>query len=121
MKRGFFRFLPGGEPTSGMQPTDIVPPDAFTTDDKTEIGHTFFESDDQKTSAGVWECAPTIEEFDEYPDHEMMTVLSGSVTLTDEYGNSETFTSGDTFFIAKGSKIRWEITEKLLKYYMVTS
>ena len=121
MINGFCRLLPGGDPTSGMQPTTIVPPEAFTTEDKTEIGHTFFESDDKKTSAGVWECAPTIEEFDEYPDNEMMTVISGSVTLTNERGDSETFTSGDTFFIAKGAKIRWEITEKLWKFYMVSS
>jgi uncharacterized cupin superfamily protein len=104
-----------------MQPTDAVPPEAFTTEDKSERGHGFFASDDKKTSAGVWECAPCIEEFDDYPDNEMMTVISGSVTLTNESGDSETFTSGDTFFIAKGAKIRWEITEKLLKFYMASS
>ncbi len=121
MNKGYCKMLPEGDPASGMQPTDIVPPEAFTTDDKTEIGHEFFASDDNKTSAGVWECAPTIEEFDDYPDNEMITVISGSVTVANESGGSEIFTSGDTFFIAKGSKIRWEITEKLLKFYMVSS
>ena len=121
MKTGFCRLLPGRDPTFGMQPTDIVPPEAFTTEDKTEIGHEFFASDDKKTSAGVWECAPCIEEFDDYPDDEMITVISGSVTLTNESGDSETFVSGDTFFIAKGAKIRWEITEKLRKFYVVSS
>ena len=121
MNNGYCRLLPGGDPASGMQPTDIVSPEAFTTEDKGEIGHAFFESDDKKTTVGVWECAPCIEEFDDYPDNEMMTVISGSVTLTNENGDSETFTSGDTFFIAKGAKIRWEITEKLRKFYMVSS
>ena len=121
MKKGFCRLLPSGDPASGMQPTDIVPPEAFTTEDKTEIGHQFFASDDKKTSVGVWECAPTIEEFDDYPDNEMITVISGSVRVTNENGDSETFTSGDTFFIAKGEKIKWEITEKLRKFYMVSS
>lgn len=121
MKNGFCRFLPGGDPASEMQPTGIVSPEAFTTEDKTEIGHEFFSSDDKKTSAGVWKCAPCIENFDEYPDNEMMTVISGSVTVTNESGASETFTSGDTFFIAKGARIRWEITEKLWKFYMVSS
>jgi uncharacterized cupin superfamily protein len=120
MKDGFCRMVPKGDPVNGMQPTSIVPPEAFTTDDKTEIGHAFFSTDDEKTTAGVWECAPTVEEFDDYPDHEMITVLAGSVTLTDERGESDTFTSGDTFFIVKGSKIRWEITEKLWKFYMVS-
>ena len=121
MKKGFCRLLPSGDPTSGMQATDAVEPGAFTTEDKSERGYEFFTSDDKKTAAGVWECAPCVEEFDAYPENEMITVISGSVKLTNESGDSETFTSGDTFFIAKGSKIRWEITEKLLKFYMVSS
>jgi len=119
MKNGFCRLLPDGDPASGMETTDAVAPEAFTTEDKSERGYEFFTSDDKKTAAGVWECAPCIEEFDEYPENEMITVISGSVTLTGESGDSEAFTSGDTFFIAKGAKIRWEITEKLLKFYMV--
>ena len=52
----------------------------------------------------------------------MMTVLSGSVTLTDpDSGNSETFTAGDTFFIPKGTPCIWEITETLRKHYMIAS
>ena len=115
MSQEFFRFQPGGDPTAELIPTNAVPLDAFTTEDTTEVGHEYFASDDQKTSAGFWICAPCIEEFDEYPDHEFITVISGSVTLTNENGKSETFISGDTFFIAKGSKIRWEITEQLHK------
>ena len=56
-----------------------------------------------------------------YPVHEMMTVISGSVTLTHPDGDAETFTAGDTFFIKKGSRLIWEITEKLRKCYMIVS
>ena len=121
MKKGFCKLLSNGDPASGMETTNAVDPEAFTTEDKSERGYEFFTSDKTSTAAGVWECAPCIEEFDEYPENEMITVISGSVTLTNESGDSETFTSGDTFFIAKGAKIRWEITEKLLKFYMVAS
>ena len=51
----------------------------------------------------------------------MMTVISGSITLTHPDGEAETFTAGDTFFINKGSRLIWEITEKLRKYYMIAS
>ena len=121
MKKGFCKLLADGDPTAGMEPTNAVAPEAFTTEDKSERGYEFFTSDDKKTAAGVWECAPCVEEFDKYPENEMITVISGAVKLTNESGDSETFTSGDTFFIAKGAKIRWEITEKLLKFYMVSS
>ena len=48
-----------------------------------------------------------------------MTVISGSVTMTNADGSSDTFTAGDTFFIAKGTKCVWEVTETLRKFYMI--
>jgi uncharacterized cupin superfamily protein len=121
MGNSFFRLLPEGDPVSGLQPVAEVAQEDFTTEDRSEIEHIFFTSDDKGTWTGVWECAPCIEDIDSYPVNEMMTVISGSVTLTNENGESETFTSGDTFFLTKGAKIRWQITEKLRKFYMITS
>lgn len=109
------------EPAQGMQPSDMTAPGDFTTGDKTELNFTAFATDDEKILSGVWECAPSREEIDAYPVHEMMTVISGSVTLTHSGGRVETFTAGDTFFIAKGSKLIWEITETLRKFYMIAA
>ena len=115
-----FRLLPNGDPVTGMQPSDLVDQSVFTTADKREVNHTFFQTEDGSTLSGVWECAPCREEFDAYPVHEMMTVLAGSVTLTNADGSFDTFTTGDTFFIAKGTQCIWEITETLRKYYMIS-
>jgi uncharacterized cupin superfamily protein len=114
-----FRFLPGGDPSTGMQPSSFTEQGTFTTDDKREVNHTFFQTENGSILSGVWECAPCCEEIDAYPVHEMMTVLSGSVTLTNADGSSDTFTAGDTFFIAKGTRCTWKITETLRKYYMI--
>ena len=113
------RLLPGGDPASGMQPSSFTEAGAFTTDDKTEINHTFFAMADESILAGVWECAPCREDIDSYPVHELMTVISGSVTVTNAGGEADTYTSGDVFFIPKGTKCVWEITETLRKYYMI--
>ena len=121
MKKLFYRLLTDGDPVHGMQPSDMTPPEAFTTDDKSELDHKFYQTDDESILTGVWECAPCKEEIESYPVHEMMTVISGSVTLTDADGQAETFTSGDTFFIAKGTKCTWHITEKLRKFYMMAA
>jgi uncharacterized cupin superfamily protein len=51
----------------------------------------------------------------------MMTILSGSVTVTNVEGQSETFTVGDAFFIPKGTKCTWHITETLRKFYMIAA
>lgn len=106
-------------PTPDMQPSNLTPVEAFTSDDHTEINHTFFATGDESILTGVWECAPCKEEIESYPVHEMMTVISGSVTLTDENGKAETFTTGDVFFIAKGAKCTWHITQTLRKFYMI--
>jgi len=117
---GFMRLLPQGS-AAGLQPSDMTPADAFTTEDKTELNDTFFATGDESILTGVWECAPSKEIIDSYPVHEMMTVISGSVTLTDPEGRSETYAAGDTFFIPKGTACTWEITETLRKFYMIAS
>ncbi len=116
-----FRLLPGGDPATGMQPSDFTPPETFTSDDHRELNHTVFATADESILSGVWESAPCKEEIESYPVHEMMTVISGSVTLTNADGQSETFTSGDVFFIPKGTKCIWHITETLRKFYMIAA
>lgn len=120
MKKTFSRFE--ANPSAGMSASNFTAPDAFTTNDKTENNHFFFASDDESILTGVWECAPCKEVFDSYPVNEMMTILSGSVTLTNaDEGSTETFTAGDTFFIPKGTRCTWEITQTLRKYYFIAN
>jgi len=121
METKVYRLLPDGDPKTGMEPSDFTPLETFTSDDHTELNHTFFATADESMLSGVWECAPCREEIDSYPVHEMMTVISGSVTVTNADGESETFTGGDTFFIPKGTKCVWLITETLRKFYMIAS
>ena len=51
----------------------------------------------------------------------MMTVISGSVTITGDDGESETFGAGDSFVIPKGTKCVWEITDTLRKFFMISA
>lgn len=121
MSPGIFRLQREGDPAKGLGPSSLVEPECFTTADKTELNHSVYESQDGKITVGVWECAPCREEIEAYPCDEMMTVLSGSVTLTGADGLAQTFGPGDTFFVAKGAKCVWEITETLRKFYMIAS
>ena len=119
MDKRVYRLLPNGDPEAGMQPSNFTPPETFTGGDKSEVNHTFYSTEDSSILSGVWESAPCKEEIESYPAHEMMTVISGSVTLTNADGQSETFTSGDTFFVPKGTKLTWHITETLRKFYLI--
>lgn len=113
-----YRFLPEGDPQAGLLPANGVPESAFTTEDKTELRHVIHESVDGSVTAGVWQCAPMSFEVASYSVTESMTVLSGSITVTDADGNAETFTAGDTFLIPKGAHVTLEITETFRKYFM---
>lgn len=109
-------------PAAGIAPSTDTPLEAFTTDDHNEKDHPYFATDDESISAGVWECAPSKMSFESYPVYEMMTIVSGSVTVTNhDDGRVETFTAGDTFFVAKGSSFTWEITETVRKYYFIAA
>ncbi len=79
-----------------MTPSTLTEPSAFTRDDHRELDCTFFKTGDD-------------------------SILSGSVTVTGADGKAETFTVGDSFFIAKGTKCTWHITETLRKFYMTAS
>lgn len=114
------RMLPTGNPDTGFVPSNLVSKDDFTTENQTEVISSYFSNADGTLLAGVWECAPTLETFDAYPVNEMMTVISGSVTLTGDDGVAQVFSAGDTFFMTKGTKCTWEITETLEKYYMIS-
>ena len=108
MNDTFMRLQPGDGSPSGMQPSNLVQAEAFTTEDHTELDQLYFATEDEGILTGVWECAPCKEEIDSYPVHEMMTVISGSVTLTNKNGDSETFycrrrvlyTQGYTMYLA---------------------
>lgn len=121
MSTAAYRLLAGGDPSRGMQPSDVTAPEQFTGDDRSELNHTFFQTSDESILTGVWLCAPCKAVIESYPVHELMTLLEGSVTVTGADGTAETFTKGDTFFIAKGTKCTWEITETLRKFYMIAA
>lgn len=106
---------------SKMIPSDMTAQESFTTDDKAELIAEAFALDDESVLSGVWECAPCREEIEAYPVHEMMTLISGALTLTHPDGRAENFVAGDTFFIAKGAPVIWEITERLRKFYMIAA
>lgn len=109
------------DPNASMEPSDMTDVSAFTSDDHTEMNHSHFNTDDESILTGTWECAPCVENIPAYAVHEMMTIVSGKITLTHADGTKEHLKAGDTFFIAKGTPVVWEITETLRKIYMIAT
>jgi uncharacterized cupin superfamily protein len=102
------------------KPSKLIPKSCFTTDETDETIMRFHGTEDGAVAAGVWECPPCKLEIPAYPVNEMMTIISGSLTITNADGLAETFGPGEVVFAAKGSKMTWHITERLRKYYMTS-
>lgn len=118
MTEATFKVLP--EPESAPVPSKLMPKSSFTTEDTHETTTPFYRADDGSVSAGLWECAPCKVEIDAYPVNEMMTIISGSVTITNGDGVAETFGPGEVVFATKGARMTWHVTERLKKYFMIS-
>ena len=103
------------------KPSRLIPKTCFTTDDNDETTQSFYEAEDGSVATGIWECPPCKVDIDNYPVNEMMTIISGALIMTNAKGVEETFGPGEVVFVPKGSKLTWQITERLQKYYMTSS
>ncbi|MBO6555283.1 MAG: DUF861 domain-containing protein [Pseudomonadales bacterium] len=119
MTRNTFKVSSNG--TEEKQPSKLIPNVCFTTEESDETTQSFYEADDGSVASGVWECPPCRVDIDHYPVNEMMTIISGSLIVTNADGIEETFGPGEVLFVAQGSKLNWHITQRLKKYYMTAS
>ena len=113
------RLLHDGDPETGLGPSHLVDPATFTTENGSETVHKAFTNAQGNVTAGVWECTPCKEEIPRYGVDEICTVLSGSVTVTPEGGEAQTFGPGDSFVMPQDFKGTWHITETLRKFWMI--
>lgn len=83
-----------------------------------QSGREDFASPDGTFSAGIWEC--TVGSFRvTYPMDEIATLLKGRLVITDEQGRKATLQAGDSFFVAKGETLTWDIIEPVRKSYFL--
>ncbi len=67
---------------------------------------------------GVWSCTPGIIEMAAQPYNEFVTLYEGEVIATLNDGAPVPLKAGDSFFVPKGSKIRWDIRRTVFKYLL---
>jgi hypothetical protein len=68
--------------------------------------------------AGVWESTPGKWRV-EYDEWEFCHLLTGTSVLTDESGQSQTLTAGDSFVIRPGFRGTWEVLQTTRKAYVI--
>ncbi len=119
MTANTFKIIP--ESAGEKKPSKLIPKSCFTTDETDETTMRVYDAEDGSVASGVWECPPCKVDIPSYPVNEMMTIISGALTITNADGVEETFGAGEVVFVSKGSKMTWQITERLRKYYMTSA
>lgn len=83
-----------------------------------QSGREDFASPDGAFSAGVWECTKGRFRIT-YPMDEIATLLKGKLVITDDNGRKTTLQAGDSFFVARGETLTWNIVEPVRKSYFL--
>ena len=70
---------------------------------------------------GTWACNKGAVEIQGHAVDEACFVTSGSVTLTDSQGGSETFSAGEAFLLPRGFRGVWSQSEDFKKLFVAIS
>lgn len=71
-------------------------------------------TDDQRLNTSMWDC--TAGRFSwSFGYDEIVHIVEGSVTVTDEQGRSRTFGVGDVALFQRGTTTTWEVTDYVRK------
>ena len=81
--------------------------------------HDCFEDATGQLSIGVWDTTGYHRKLIDFPRHELMHLLEGSVTFADEKGEMRTFNAGDTFFVPLGTPNSWKCEGYLRKIFVI--
>ena len=85
----------------------------------TQKDRNFFEDETGQFTVGVWETTGYHRKLINFTRHELMHLLEGSVTFTDDKGKPQTFKAGDTFFVPLGTPNAWKSEGTLRKIYCI--
>ena len=96
MTAKLIKLFPDGDPEKGMEPCQYASPEKIIGEMPTETGFNFFSNSAGNLNAGVWEATPCKEHTGPggYGVDEFMYVISGSVTMTGDDGESLTVKAG---------------------------
>lgn len=94
------------------------PEEEIASGSRASRGHFYLEDPKLGLTTGVWEAEANETHWMEYPVHEFMILLEGSVTILEE-GRSTTVRAGESFVIPKGLKCRWMQKAMVRKFFVI--
>ncbi len=81
--------------------------------------HDYFTDATGQLNIGVWDTTGYHRKLIDFPRHELMHLLEGSVEFEDDKGVTQRFTAGDTFFVPMGTPNSWKSEGYLRKIFVI--
>ena len=102
-----------------LDPSEPPPPSLLHSSVPSQHTHEYFKDATGQLTVGVWDTTGYHRKLIDFPRHELMHLLEGSVTFTDDKGGTQTFRAGDTFFVPLGTPNSWKSEGYLRKIYCI--
>lgn len=100
---------------SDWQESHYVTSETLRAGDPKEREAVLFANPEGTYVISQWAAEPYTEHIDGYPGDEYVRVLEGTLVMTTDGGEPQTFTVGDEFRIARGWSGTWEVTSAFRK------
>ena len=85
----------------------------------TQHTHAYFTDATGQLNIGVWDTTGYHRKLIDFPRHELMCLLEGSVEFEDDTGVKQRFRAGDTFFVPLGTPNSWKSEGYLRKIFVI--
>lgn len=85
----------------------------------TQHTHDYFSDATGQLNIGVWDTTGYHRKLIDFPRHELMCLLEGSVEFEDDHGVKQRFSAGDTFFVPMGTPNSWKSEGYLRKIFVI--
>jgi uncharacterized cupin superfamily protein len=99
-----------------LSPWPWNPGDVVETQGMKPVGTKNFEGNG--VVAGKWACNAGKVAINGHPVDEACFVIGGSVTITDEEGQAQTFRAGEAFLLPRGFRGLWSNSDEFAKFFM---
>jgi len=107
------------DPKTPLERSASPSPDVLLSSVPTQHAREYFEDLTGQWTVGIWDSTPYHRKTINFPRYELMHILEGEVTITEEGFAPQTFKAGDSFFVPMGARADWHSTRYIRKIYCI--
>ena len=106
-------------PSEGLEPLELANPENFEGGTPTQHDCSAYEDPTDRFFAGTWTCSPMRRKAQRFGRFELMCLLEGGMTLTEDAGAEHHFAAPDVLFEQPDTVNAWTSTKDMRKYYCI--